>query len=335
MDDDLTTRLRAIEGPVQPRDAFVGELHDELAARLGFVSAPSVRVGASAPRSTHPRWLLLVAAALLLSLLVANLATIGSLVERFIQGPTVMDTIRSTGVMRLAVRPDDAQVVVSSGALQGFDIDVAEEVARRLGVRPELVVLAADEMLAQEPRDWHIALPGSSSPVSAVGGDLFTSPYYHWPIYVVASGADGASAASDLLGATVCVVAGSIGEAWLDPTIDDGALAVLQPAPAAVTIRSLADDDACIRDIADGGSTAMVTDRLLVPDLASVAGVQLVGTGAVASEPRVMVLSRDEPGAVAFLDAVETALAEMRSDGTLTLMSQRRFGAEDLTTSIP
>jgi ABC-type amino acid transport substrate-binding protein len=334
MDDDLTTRLRAIEGPVQPRDAFVGELHDELAARLGFVSAPSVAVGTAARRSNRPRWVWLVAAALLLTLLFANLAAIGSLVERTIQGPTVMDTIRSTGFVRLAVRPDDAQVVGSNGALQGFDIDVAEAVARRLGARPELVVLAADEMLTQDRGSWQIALPGFSPPASAVGGDLLTSPYYHWPIYVV-SKVDVVGTVPDLVGGTVCVVAGSIGEAWLDPTIEDGVLTVRQPAPAAITIRSMADDDACLRDILDGGSTAMVTDRLLIPDLATIAGVQLVGTGAVASEPRVMVIPTDKRGALAFQHAVEAALAEMRADGTLAQMSRRRFGAEDLTTSVP
>ena len=120
-----------------------------------------------------------------------------------------------------------------------------------------------------------------------------------------------------LAGETVCVVDGSAGERWLDPAIDDGSLEIAEAPPDVVTIR-LADDDACLADIAAGRSSAMVTDGILASDVPTTPGIRLVGAGPVALEPRTILVPEQLAEAEAFADVLDRALSGMRADGTLT-----------------
>ena len=165
MDDDLLrARFRALEEPVEPSVAFVSDLHGQLAARLGFVSGTAVdlRPRRRARAIHRRRWLLLAATIALVVALLGNIAGVGSLIRRTITGPTLEDTVRSSGLLRIAVAPDAPQVIAPAGGMQGFDIDVANALGARLGVAVELVVLPVDEMFAPVHRDWQVAMPGSS-----------------------------------------------------------------------------------------------------------------------------------------------------------------------------
>ena len=52
---------------------------------------------------------------------------------------TRLADVQARGVIRIAVRPDRPQVTTPGGARSGFDVDVATEIGRRLGLRVELV----------------------------------------------------------------------------------------------------------------------------------------------------------------------------------------------------
>ena len=54
------------------------------------------------------------------------------------EGEICWPASRAAGVIRVAVRPDYPQVAVPGGARTGFDVDVANELGRRLGVRVSL-----------------------------------------------------------------------------------------------------------------------------------------------------------------------------------------------------
>ena len=54
-------------------------------------------------------------------------------------GNDLLARVRSSGVLRVAIVPDYPNVQLAGGAYDGIDIDVAREIAARLGVRAEIV----------------------------------------------------------------------------------------------------------------------------------------------------------------------------------------------------
>ena len=94
---------------------------------------------------------------------------------------TRLADIQARGVIRIAVRPDRPQVTAPGGARSGFDVDVATEIGRRLGLRVELDFTPADEMLAGRG-EWDIALPSSAV---EPGAFATTTPYYDWPVRLI------------------------------------------------------------------------------------------------------------------------------------------------------
>ena len=323
MDDErLKARLRALDRPsghIEPRAEFVDELHGQLATRLGFREG-SVATPLTVPRrfgvpTLGRRWLLIAATIALLIAVVANLATIGATIERLLDRPSLMDAIQSSGSIRIAIRPDDPQVLSASGTLAGFDVDVAEAVALRLGLRVERIVQPVDQMLADGEPTWQVALPSRSLSADESARYIVSIPYYQWPGYVLVR----RSGPADLAGATLCVVAGSIGESWALGLSD------------AAAVRSTVDDAACLADLRSGQVDAIVTKLLLPIDVANDPDLMVLGDDPVVTEPRAIVVSRRASDADELIDAMNVVLEELRADGTLTEISEQRFGGEDLT----
>jgi polar amino acid transport system substrate-binding protein len=333
-DELLNARLKVIDDGAVPSAVFVEELHGRLAARLGFPGA-TPDAAQSRPRSESGRyWLLLAATLGLLVALSASFAA-GSLIQRRDARLTVAEMLDASGALRIAVRPDDPQVIAPGGALRGFDVDVAEAVADRLGVRAELVILTLDEILGPTGASWQVALPSRSLRGSNDDVYVATDPYYEWPIYVLVQSHSGDDAAMDTLaGATVCAVAGSPGEDWLEPGIEGPSLSVSVAAPS-VEVRSLSSDAACLADLAAGNSSAMVSNALLASDISTRADVRILGGTSVAVEPRSMLVSRSVPEADALADVLDEVVEELRADGTLRELANRWFGGEDLTRRVP
>lgn len=90
--------------------------------------------------------------------------------------PDLLDQVRATERLRIAVRPDAPQTEVR-GSLGGFDVDVANELAMRLGLAPELSPLPVADMLADRPdTGWDIALPSAALPLPAMSGLSASAP---------------------------------------------------------------------------------------------------------------------------------------------------------------
>jgi ABC-type amino acid transport substrate-binding protein len=327
MDDDrLTARLRRLEAPgvaMEPRDEFVEELHGVLASKLGFTPG-SMAPPATVRRRARPtpqvrRWALIAATVALLIAVVANLATIGATIQRLVDRPSLMDAIRASGSLRVAIRPDDPQILAAGGTLSGFDVDVADAVAARLGLRVERIIQPIDQMLAEDEPTWHIALPSRALSPAEAARYAVSDPYYRWPAYVLVR----RSGPADLAGAAVCVVAGSIGERWAAERGDVAA------------VRARADDDACMADLRAGRVDAMVTDVTLPMDVANDPDLAVLGEGPVAVDPRPILVPRGAADAAELVDAIDATLDQLRADGTLTALSEQRFGGEDLTTRTP
>lgn len=332
MDDErLRARLRQLPASMEPRPEFVDELHDELAARLGFVTAPADGVRGEhvgrRPRGSRGAWLL-IAATMATVLTLAGGVVAGALfVSRLPSPPSLLDDVRSREALRVAVRPDSPQVRSPGGALGGFDMSVARALGEELGVHVEFVVLPVDEMLAAGAPAWDVAMPSAAEPAAA---DRFvsTGPYYSWPVYVLVPTSSSAEGADDLDGRNVCAVTGSSGEAWLQ---GGTAQAALVAPPDNLVLVTGPDDDACLARVADGDADAMVTAAWTRADIASRSGLRVLQETEVALEPRAIVARADGPDPTELLAALDDALGTLRADGTLTDLARQHFGGEDLS----
>ena len=164
MDDErVVSRLRQVADPASPDPAFLERMYEELAEELRF--RPAHQSGVRPSHSRMARRLILLAAAAVLTLsIVGGALLVGAIVDRERRPdatPALLERLREAGVIRIAVRPDRPQVATPGGATAGFDVDVAIEIGRRLGLRVELDFTPADEMLAGRG-DWDIALPSSA-----------------------------------------------------------------------------------------------------------------------------------------------------------------------------
>jgi polar amino acid transport system substrate-binding protein len=239
---------------------------------------------------------------------------------------TRLADIQARGVIRIAVRPDRPQVTAPSGARSGFDVDVATEIGRRLGLRVELVFTPADEMLAGRG-EWDIALPSSAV---EPGAFATTTAYYDWPVRLIVLAGSAAVGPVDLSGSTICVVTGSGGEAWLDGRFRGTSGTPVASPPAPSTMHRLATDEACAADLDAGTSDAFITSGWSDADLSARPALKPVG-GPIFTEARPVIAlngQRDPAGLIAEIDRI---LAAMRSDGTLAGFSRGRFGGVDLT----
>lgn len=266
-----------------------------------------------------------VAASLILAVVGLVLVRSGAL-EPAAKPPTLLADVQARGVLRIAVRPDRPQVTTPAGARSGFDVDVATEIGRRLGLRAELSYVPVDEMLAGRG-DWDLALPSSAV---EPGAFATTTPYYHWPIRLIVPEGSVASEPGDLSGSTICVVTGSSGEAWLDGLFRGTSVTPVAVPPTPSAVHRLATDEACAADMGAGASGAFITAGWSDADLAARPALKRLDAPIVV-EARPVIAVRGERDPAGLIDEIDRILAAMRSDGALADLSRSRFGGLDLT----
>jgi cystine transport system substrate-binding protein len=330
-DDWLRRWLEAAEEPLAPDPTFAVALRDELRYELGFVAAatarpvtrrlrPAVRPGAGR---------LLLVAALIVASSVGVAAVAGRFLERTTEQRTdLLTQIRDSGRIRIAVRPDHPQFGAPGQPAAGFDVDVARVLAEQLGVRGDVVLVDGSTQLSGADDDlWDVALPSVAAWDIDTDQFLVSSAYYRWPHRLVVADSSTATDAGSLADEPVCAVAGDAGERWL---LGDYGDATSPPITTQIVTRS--SDDECLTALATGDVAAVVTARLSDADIQVRSGIRVIG--GPEPEPRSVVVRRADEGApdpTDLLDAIDDALAEMRRDGSLTRLSQSRFGGADLT----
>jgi polar amino acid transport system substrate-binding protein len=239
---------------------------------------------------------------------------------------TRLADIQARGVIRIAVRPDRPQVTAPGGARSGFDVDVATEIGRRLGLRVELDFTPADEMLARRG-EWDIALPSSAVEPTAYAT---TTPYYYWPVQFIVPAGSTAARPDDLAGSTICVVTGSGGEAWLDGRFRGTSVTPMAVPPTPSAVHRLATDEECAADVTAGASGALITAGWSDADLAARPALKGV-SGSILTEARPVIAAGGQGDPDGLIAEIDRILVTMRTDGTLADFSRSRFGGLDLS----
>lgn len=333
-DDRLQRWLGAAGEPLVPDASFAQALRRDLRVELGFEPAPR---GWARPRpravlrrrsADRVRAVVLLAAAAALAAL-GIVAVVGTQRDQATPTapPSLLAVVRARGEIRIAVRPDHPQAPIGGATAVGFDVDVANELARRLGLRPALVIVPVEEMLdTQRAGQWDLALPSLAT--WQISSAFATStPYYYWPHRLVVTADSQAGGVADVAGQPICAVGGDAGELWLQ-----GQYPGAPGTPVTGEVITAESDEACRAALTAGTVVAFVSARLSDAELDVRDDLRVIG--GPPHEPRAALVAgaaAGTPRAAELLAEIERALVAMRSDGTLARLSTSRFGG-DLST---
>ncbi|HEY3336266.1 MAG TPA: transporter substrate-binding domain-containing protein [Candidatus Limnocylindrales bacterium] len=240
----------------------------------------------------------------------------------------IPDDLRALGQVTVAVSDGSPQLQSAAG-VDGFDVDVADELGRRLGLRVRIV--AADPMLIASgpwPDDWDLALASTASPGGLPAGFDSGAGFARRPGAVIVRAADEGKPISALAGSTLCAVRGGIANAWLDAGAG-GAAPLGMQVPSGIEVTLVGSFDECLADLRAGIVDAAVVDFAYDqlqpgPDFAVLRETPFTAAVVPIAQPA-------DRGRRELLALVDSTLRDMRTDGTLSRLSMHRFGGLDLS----
>jgi polar amino acid transport system substrate-binding protein len=239
------------------------------------------------------------------------------------------DAVRAEGT----VCPED---MLTWGEMKGFDVDVAHEVASRLGVEVCYATPDWDVVTSGNWGDrWDISI-GSMTVTTARQKVLdFVTPYYYAPAQFAAAADTGITSWEDLEGQTVCLAAATTYMDWMNG-VDMGlpAESLYTDPPSDFTIVELPTDQECAQSIAAGRpefSVYLTSKTVVDSNMAGGLDVVYVGSPVFAENMAPAIDKSHTLDTATFIAAVDEAVKAMHADGTLSAISKQWFDGVDLT----
>jgi polar amino acid transport system substrate-binding protein len=224
------------------------------------------------------------------------------------------------------------------GNFVGFDIDVATEIANRLGVEPEFVTPDWDIITAGNWGDqWDMSV-GSMTVTTGRQEVLdFAEPaYYYTPAQFAAAEGSGIESLDDIANQSVCVGVSTTYESWLAGDLEGLGLpdaSLYTTAPAGVTIIPLPTDSNCVESIQSGREEFQVfltSNTVVQLALDEGVAVQRVGSPVFSENLAAAFDKNSTKDNASLVQRVGEIIAEMHEDGTLSDLSMKWFET-DLT----
>jgi len=248
----------------------------------------------------------------------------------------LLDKVLKAGKLVVSTDPNYAPQSFQNpdGTFEGFDIDVATEIAKRLGVTvewatPDWAVITAGGWSGR----WDASVGSMTITSDRQKVLAFSDPYYYTPAQMTASTASGITTLDGLAGKTVCVGEATTYLDWLEgKKLDFGTLSPTTTPPAGVKAVTQKTDAQCPQLWGSGRNDfeGFLSSSTTV-DGAIKAGLPLVKVGdPVYAEPLAVATDLSGPDPSDFVTAVTKIVQDMHADGTLTAMSTKWFGL-DLT----
>jgi polar amino acid transport system substrate-binding protein len=225
---------------------------------------------------------------------------------------------------------------LTANQVEGFDIDTAVEIAKRLGVEPCFVTPSWDLVTAGNwGGRWDVSVGSMTITKDRQNALWFTPAYYFTPAQLAARTGSGITRIEDIAGKAVCAGTGTTYETYLkgeDVGIPDSDIKV--KAPAGVNVVALNTDSECAQSIQAGRTDfdAFMTSGTVV-DKAIQEGISVEKVGGPAYVENLAVAidkqAAKAPGSL--LDAISKIVNEMHTDGTLSRSSLKWYEGVDLT----
>jgi polar amino acid transport system substrate-binding protein len=225
--------------------------------------------------------------------------------------------------------PGDA---LTSAEMQGMDVDVANELGKRLGVETCYVFPSWDAVTAGNWGDkWDISVGSMTITAERQKVLYFTVPYYYAPAFVAVTKDSGITSVDQLAEKSICVGSASTYEEWLNGKLNLPAKDIFTPAPKGVKVVSLGNEQECMQGISVGrtdfiGYVTSITQ--INQNLAD--GVPVIKLDkAVFSEELAAAADKSSTlDSTSLIAQLNEFIVAVHGDGTLSEMSTRWFGAD-------
>jgi len=249
-----------------------------------------------------------------------------------------LDRVMADGVLKIATDAAWApqSFVNDNNEMDGFDVDVGKEIARRLGVTAEFVtpgweIITAGNWVGR----WDISV-GSMTPTAERAKILtFPAVYYYTPASFAVHKDSAAQDKTDLNGLKIGAVTGTTWEQYLqqDLVIEAEGAPTFEYDVQPGAIHSLQDASAVLDDLrlGDGVRVDGLLDSLpsILAAIESGYPFRVVGTPAF-FEPLALAIDK---GDAEFNDKLAAIVKEMQADGALTEISMKWYGVDYTSTN--
>ncbi len=269
-------------------------------------------------------------------MLAVVLLTIASLILTACQAAAPKDllsTIKARGVMRVSSDPNykpQSFLNETTKELDGFDIDVSKDVAKRLGVKVEFVTPDWDTIVAANwGGRWDVSIGSMTITADRKKVLFFSTPYYYTPAQFAAPKDSPLNSLDDLVGKMVCVGSGTTYDDYLNGKLTLEGEKIIKQVQG-VKMTTFSTDSECIQALQAGRKDfeAVLTAQPTIEDAVK-SGVQLKKIGApVYYEALAAAMDQKVPNSDSFVQAVSKAIDDMHKDGTLTTFSMKWYGVE-------
>lgn len=277
-----------------------------------------------------------VAAALSVSVLLTGCTT----VDMSKAGP---DEIKEYGKLVVATSPDfpPFENLDQAGNVVGWDIDVAQALADKLGVKLEVQQMEFDAVLSSVAAGKvHIGMAGiSNTEERDKSVDFSMNVFNSSQMIIVREDNTSITGPMDLAGKTVAVQAGTIGN-WLAEMDedyaynfdDDGNVLLDEPLLGEPkTVTKLSSGLMAIQQVKNGQADAVILDKLpaqtIVANLNAEGGAQLkILETSVYDDAYAFAIGEGNTALKAWIDS---ALEELIADGTFDELNEKWFGSSE------
>lgn len=250
---------------------------------------------------------------------------------------TVLEDIKSKGELVVSTDANYApqSFLNDKGQLDGFDIDVSKEVAKRLGVKVKFVTPDWDLIVAGKwAARWDLSI-GSMTITEARSKVVdFSTPYYYTPAqFGVHKANTSFKKLDDFSGKTIGCGSGTTYETYLDPnqTLGIGGGEKILYQVKNVKGKPYTTDMEAVQDLALGDGVrvdGVLTSGFVIQE-AIKKGVPIKSVGSpVYYEPLAAASDKARDGSAALVKKVSEIFQAMHNDGTLTKFSMKWYGFE-------
>jgi polar amino acid transport system substrate-binding protein len=280
---------------------------------------------AAAPGRHRRGWLMAVLA--VLALLAAACSSAGN-------ATNMLEAVQNRDLVRVVSDPNFRpqsfydQLI---GRWRGFDVDVATEIARRLGVDVQFSSGVFEDVQAGNWQpEWDLSVGSMTITPQRSERLNFTTPYYYDTAAVAVNedNTDVVNIETDLAGKTIGVTDGSTYESYLRGTLElagQGTIPSVIQNPLIVTYGTDAD---AIDALSAGDLDAVISAR---PELQEAidngtARIRIIG-GSLFTEELAAAVVKDTPlDNMSFVQRVSHIIDQMHADGTLSDLSDKWYG---------
>jgi polar amino acid transport system substrate-binding protein len=250
----------------------------------------------------------------------------------------LLASVQDAGVLRVSTDPayPPQSSVTKSGEYEGFDIDVATEIAERLGVEVEWETPSWDVITAGNwAGRWDVSV-GSMTVTPERAEVLEFTPAYYFTPAAVAVHADNTSITdteSGLDSKTIGVCGGCTYESYLEETLEIPGYEIDFIIDDA-KVKAYDTDSSAIADLELGDGTRLDAVMSALPTLQGAIDkgkpIKLVGEP-VFYEPLAVAIDKNAPeDPVPLAEEIGRIIEEMHADGTLSELSMKWYNT-DLT----